>query len=66
MAKRITLNIPDELVPWVDFAAGLMNGNNVTAYINDAIRRDRDKASEPVKRAYEAVQEAKRDVGGSE
>jgi hypothetical protein len=66
MAKRITLNIPDELVPWVDFAAGLMNGNNVTAYINDAIRRDRDGASGPVKTAYEAVQAAKKEVNGEQ
>ena len=56
--KKITLAIRGELVPWISYAAGLRD-MTVTAYINDALARDRDNAKESVKAGYEAFLRAR-------
>ena len=57
--KKMNLNLDAELVAWVSFAAGLRD-MSATAYINDAIRRDRDSASEATAKAYQAFLEARK------
>lgn len=56
--KKLNLNLDADLVAWVSFASGLHDVSQ-TAYINDAIRRDRDSASEQVKAAYQLFLEAR-------
>ncbi len=56
--KKINLNLDADLVAWVSFAAGLKDLSQ-TAYINDAIRRDRDSANEQTAKAYRAFLEAR-------
>ena len=56
--KKMTLAIRGELVPWISYAAGLRD-MTVTAYINDALARDRDNAKESVKAGYEAFLRAR-------
>lgn len=51
--KKINLNLDADLIAWVSFAAGLKDLSQ-TAYINDAIRRDRDNANEPTQAAFKA------------
>lgn len=51
--KKINLNLDADLIAWVSFAAGLKDLSQ-TAYINDAIRRDRDNANEATAKAYRA------------
>ena len=60
--KKINLALDGELVPWVSYAAGLRD-MSVTAYINDAIRRDRDRAGEKVKRSFCDFLEARKELG---
>lgn len=38
-SKKFNVAIDAELLPWMDYAAGVI-GKSVTGYINDAIRRD--------------------------
>ena len=57
--KKMNLNLDADLVAWVSFAAGLRD-TSATAYINDAIRRDRDNAAEATKTAYSAFLAARR------
>lgn len=40
--KSINLALDEDLIPWVTWAASLY-GNSVTAYINDAIKRDSEQ-----------------------
>ena len=56
--KKLNLALEADLVPWVSFAAGLRD-TSATAYINDAIRLDRDNAPDAVKAAYQAFLEAR-------
>lgn len=56
--KKINLNLDADLIAWVSFAAGLKDLSQ-TAYINDAIRRDRDNANEQTAKAYQAFLEAR-------
>lgn len=56
--KKINLNLDADLIAWVSFAAGLRDMSQ-TAYINDAIRRDRDNASDATARAFKAFVEAR-------
>lgn len=56
--KRLSMTIDADLAPWCDYAAGLA-GQSVTAYINAAIRRDRDAASDAVRDGYKAFETAR-------
>ena len=56
--KKMTIAVKKELVPWISYAAGLRD-MTVTAYINDALARDRDNASEDVRAGYEAFLKAR-------
>lgn len=56
--KKLNLALDADLVAWVSFAAGLKDQSQ-TAYINDAIRRDRDSANDQVAKAYQAFLEAR-------
>lgn len=56
--KKINLNLDADLVAWVSFAAGLRDTSQ-TAYINDAIRRDRDNANEDTAKAFQAFLKAR-------
>ncbi len=56
--KKINLNLDADLIAWVSFAAGLKDLSQ-TAYINDAIRRDRDNANEATAKAFQAFLEAR-------
>ena len=56
--KKINLSLDGDLVAWVSFAAARRD-TSVTAYINDAIRRDRDGSSEKVKKAFEVFVDAR-------
>lgn len=60
--KKINLALDADLIPWVSYAAGLRD-MSVTAYINDAIRRDRDGAGEKVKRSFYDFLEARKELG---
>lgn len=57
-AKKINLNLDADLVAWVSFASGLRDTSQ-TAYINDAIRRDRDNANEDTAKAFQAFLKAR-------
>ena len=59
--KKMNLNLDADLVAWVSFAAGL-GDTSATAYINDAIRRDRDSAQAKTAAAYQAFLEARKDT----
>ena len=56
--KKVTLNLEQDILPWVSFAAGLKDMSQ-TAYINDALKRDRDSASESVKKAFDLFLKAR-------
>ena len=56
--KKLNLSLDADIVAWVSFAAGLRDMSQ-TAYINDAIRRDRDSANDATRRAFEAFLEAR-------
>lgn len=56
--KKINLNLDADLIAWVSFAAGLKDLSQ-TAYINDAVRRDRDNANEATAKAFQAFLEAR-------
>ena len=56
--KKMTIAIKAELVPWISYAAGLRD-MTVTAYINDALARDRDSANADVKAGYDAFLKAR-------
>lgn len=56
--KKINLSLDADLIAWVSFAAGLRDTSQ-TAYINDAVRRDRDNASEKTAAAYKQFLEAR-------
>jgi hypothetical protein len=56
--KKLNLSLDADIVAWVSFAAGLRDMSQ-TAYINDAIRRDRDNANDATQRAFEAFLEAR-------
>lgn len=56
--KKINLSLDGDLVAWVSFASGLRD-KSVTAYINEAIRRDRDNASNATADGYRAFLEAR-------
>lgn len=57
--KKMTLAIKPDLVPWISYAAGLKD-MTVTAYINDALARDRDGANQDVREGYEAFLKARK------
>ncbi len=50
--KKLNLNLDGDLVAWCSYVAGLRD-TSVTAYINDAVRRDRDAARGAVRDGYE-------------
>ena len=56
--KKINLSLDADPVAWVSFAAGLRDTSQ-TAYINDAIRRDRDGANEDTAKAFQAFLKAR-------
>lgn len=56
--KKMNLNLDADLIAWVSFAAGLKD-LSATAYINDAIRRDRDNSQPATAAAYQAFLEAR-------
>jgi hypothetical protein len=56
--KKVTFALDGELVPWISYAGGLKD-MTLTAYINDALRRDRDNASENVRDGYAAFLKAR-------
>ncbi len=56
--KKITFALDAELVPWISYAGGLRD-MTLTAYINDALERDRDNASQNVKDGYAAFLKAR-------
>lgn len=49
--KKLNLNLDADLVAWCSYMAGLRDAS-VTAYINDALRRDRDAATGEVAEGY--------------
>lgn len=57
-SKKVTLNVWLQLVPWIQFAAGL-HGCSQTEYINRAIERDMDSADEATREAYAAFLKAR-------
>lgn len=58
--KKINLNLDTDLIAWVSFAAGLRDLSQ-TAYINEAVRRDRDNANEATAKAFQAFLDARGD-----
>ena len=56
--KKINLSLDADLVAWVSFAAARKD-TSITAYINDAIRSDRDRANEKTAAAYQAFLESR-------
>ena len=56
--KIINVALDADLVPWVSYASGLKD-TSATAYINDAIRRDRDSASDAMAEGYKAFIKAR-------
>lgn len=56
--KKMNLSLDADLVPWVSFAAGLKD-TSATAYINEAIRRDMEDASETTAAAFQAFLKAR-------
>ena len=57
--KKLNLNLEADLVAWCSYMSGLRDVS-VTAYINDALRRDRDGAMGEVAEGYEKFQAARR------
>ena len=62
MAFRMNVALRDDLRAWIDFSAGL-NGGSATAYINAAIQRDKDAASNEVMEAFAAFLKAREAEG---
>lgn len=56
--KKMTIAVKADLVPWLSYAAGLRD-MTVTAYINDALARDRDGANTDVRAGYDAFLRAR-------
>ena len=57
--KKINLSVDADLVPWLSFAASLSD-TSVTAYINEATRRDRDGADQATAEAYSSYLKARK------
>lgn len=60
--KKLNLNLDADLVAWCSYVAGLRD-TSVTAYINDAVRRDRDAATGAVAEGYGKFLEAREEAG---
>lgn len=57
-AKRVTMNLDTDLMPWIDYAAGVA-GQSMTEYINAAVRRERDGATGAMAAGFEAFERAR-------
>ena len=57
-AKKMNIAVDADLVPWMAYASGLKD-ISLTAYINDAMRRDRDAATGDVRGGYDAFVRAR-------
>jgi hypothetical protein len=56
--RKMNIAIDGDLVAWVSYAAGL-DDTSMTAYINKAIRRDRDTATGDIADGYQAFLKAR-------
>lgn len=63
-AKKMNIAVDADLVPWMAYASGLKD-ISLTAYINDAMRRDRDAATGDVKSGYDAFLKAREQRNGT-
>lgn len=61
-AKKMNIAVDADLAPWMAYASGL-RGISLTAYINDAIRRDRGAATGDVRDGYDAFLRAREQQG---
>lgn len=61
--KRMSMSLDADLDAWCDYAAGLA-GQSVTAYINAAIRRDKEAASAAVLEGFKAFETARAETMG--
>lgn len=63
--KRMSLAIDADLVAWCDYAAGI-GSTNITGYINNTIRRDKDGADGALLEGYRAFMAARIEAGTDE
>lgn len=63
-AKKMNIAVDADLVPWMAYASGLRD-ISLTAYINDAMRRDRDAATGDVREGYGAFLRAREQQYGT-
>lgn len=61
--KRMSLAIDADLVAWCDYAAGI-ESTNLTGYINNTIRRDKEAASAAVLEGFKAFETARAETMG--
>lgn len=63
--KRMSLAIEPDLVPWLDYMAGL-ESTNTTGHINRIIRREMEAAGGALLEGYNAFMAARAEAGTDE
>lgn len=58
MAEKMNLNLGEDLGAWVAYVSGV-KGKSKTAYINDLIREDMERATGKLRDGYLAFVEAR-------